>query len=147
MSGIDRFLAEAAEPDPEGDFVRFDDHLEALQAQRNERVGSIAEVRGRLRVDHFDQFRQELILWLGSARQACVRPTSVEGDLFGNVHDPDHAEAERAERRAIHGVQVVAIADVEAALKRILERAEGAPAPEPPRTQVGPHRYGRRPSL
>jgi hypothetical protein len=74
------------------------------------------------------EVRERLLDALEKARQGHVRPGCVNGDLFGNLHDKDHAKADLAERRVISGVQVVALADVNAAIDAALD----TPAPSEP---------------
>lgn len=64
--------------------------------------------------------REALIEELEKARQAHIRPGSIQGNLFGDLHDKDHSKANLAEQRMISGVQVVAITDINSALDRVL---------------------------
>ncbi len=64
------------------------------------------------------RIREALLDAMEKARQAHVKPNGIEGDLFGDLHDKDFKKANAAERRMLDGVQVVALADFNAALDR-----------------------------
>jgi hypothetical protein len=69
-----------------------------------------------------DDLRSRLLEEIGKARQGVVSGTGWTGDLIGSLQDPDHAKADLAERRMVHGVTVVPLADVEAAIDAVLPR-------------------------
>lgn len=64
----------------------------------------------------FHEARARMLDAIQGARQAHVKPGAINGDLFGNLQDPDHAKAAEAEQRTINGVQVLDLGDFNAAL-------------------------------
>lgn len=81
-----------------------------------------ADLAARLTID---EARNRMLDAADGARQALLRPSSIEGDLFGDLHDPDHRKADLAERRITQGVQVLALEDFNAALDQAFPEQVG----------------------
>jgi hypothetical protein len=90
----------------------------AFQAEAEARDKVEAE-RDQARKQVLEEVREGFLAEMEKARQANVKPNAIEGDLFGDLLDEDHAKADLTERRIISGVQVVALADFNAALDRV----------------------------